>query len=111
MRKKIVYIAHPIGGDIQANLADLYRILRILNTDELEVFGDIVPFAPYAMTGLDDNVALERKIAMNNNEALINTGVFDELWLTGDKISLGMREEIKLFRSLGKTIVDYTGKI
>lgn len=127
---KIVYIAHPISGDIQANLADLIRILRVINTDKhpergykfnLETdgthfpfnFENIVPLAPYYadILALDDNNPLERKRGIENDIALINSGVFDELWLTGDKISFGMSEEIKLFRSLGKPIIDYTGKI
>ena len=112
MKKKICYIAHPISGDIEVNLKDLARILRFINMLEP---GDvrIIPIAPYYadIIALDDNNPLERKRGIENDTALIMTGVFDELWLTGDKISFGMQEEIKLFRSLGKPIVDYTNKI
>lgn len=132
MKKRICYIAHPISGDIDANLADLARILRIINTNSAEDrlgymfihpetreqvfpmdFCNIIPLAPYYadIISLDDNNPLERKRGIENDIAIIMTGVFDELWLTGNKISFGMQEEIKLFRSLGKPIIDYTNKI
>lgn len=123
--KKIVYIAHPISGDIEANLKDLSRILRVINKDchplnlPFDVgllsynFNDIIPVAPYYadIISLDDNNPLERKRGIENDTALIMTGIFKELWLTGDKISFGMSEEIKLFRLLGYPILDYTNKI
>lgn len=115
--KKIVYIAHPIGGDIEANLKDLFRILRIINMNPNPLTGynfeNVIPVAPYVayIYSLDDNNALERKRGIDNDIALILTGVFKELWLTGDKISRGMEEEVKLFRALGKPIINYIGKI
>lgn len=128
--KKIVYIAHPIGGDIEANLKDLFRILRVINTNYHPnrsssewIFGskeygaydftNIIPVAPYVadIYSLDDNNALERKRGIDNDTALILTGVFNELWLTGDKISFGMQQEVALFKNLGKPIINYIGKI
>lgn len=120
--KKIVYIAHPIGGDVENNLKDLIRILRIINTNTHPFgqhfkddynFENIVPCAPYYadIIALDDNNPLERRRGIENDVELINRFPFDELWLTGDKISFGMSEEIKLFKLLGKPIIDYTNKI
>lgn len=119
--KKIVYIAHPIGGDIEANLKDLFRILRIINMnlqpkDPIIAkweFEDIHPVAPYVadIYSLDDNRPLERRRGIDNDIALILTGIFKELWLTGNKISFGMEEEVKLFRAMGKPIINYIGKI
>lgn len=124
MNKKIVYIAHPISGDIDANLKDLARILRIINTDsifgtrvcymdDIFNFSNIIPIAPYYadIVSLDDNNPIERKRGIENDIAIIETGVFDELWLTGTHISLGMKEEIKLFVLQGKPVIDYTNKI
>jgi len=123
--RKLVYIAHPISGDVDANLADLARVLRIINLDIHPLrwkmrgdaadydFSNIIPIAPYYadIIALDDTKPLERKRGMDNGLAIILTGIFDELWLTGNTISLGMKEEIKLFRSLGTPIIDYTNKI
>ena len=141
MKKKIVYIAHSIGGDVENNLKDLVRILRVINTNNCPVkplkfdmnyannqdfidgqitistdfydFSNIIPIAPYYadILALDDSNPLERKRGIENDIALIETGVFDELWLTGSKISLGMQEEIKMFILQGKPVIDYTNKI
>mgnify|MGYP001286558018 CR=1 FL=1 len=137
MKKKIVYIAHPIGGDVLANLEDLVRILRIINTNSHKGklkfgitnedivdntitvyqdnfdFSNVVPIAPYYadILALDDANPLERKRGIENCIALITTGAFDELWLTGTHISLGMREEVTMFVLQGKPVIDYTNKI
>lgn len=132
MSKKIVYIAHPISGAIDDNLADLARILRIINMNihpkkncifhnlagEKYVaplffeFSNIIPLAPYYadIIALDDNNALERKRGIENDIAILSSGLFKELWLTGESISLGMREEIKLAVSLGIEVLDYINK-
>lgn len=119
MNKKIVYIAHPISGDVESNLRDLIRILRIINMDtHLEShipefdFSNVIPQAPYYhdIIALDDNNPLERKRGIDNDIAMINTGIYDELWLTGDRISFGMSEEVKLFVKLGKPVINYIGK-
>ena len=125
---KIVYIAHPIGGDVENNLKDLVRILRIINLNihpakKYEFkgaesypsfdFSNIIPFAPYYadIIALDDSKPLERKRGIENDIALIKSGAFQECWLTGDKISFGMQEEIKLFTLLGKPVINYIGKL
>lgn len=118
--KKIVYIAHPIGGDIEANLKDLFRILRVINLypnikagEQTLDFTDIIPVAPYVadIYSLNDNIASERKRGIDNDIALILTGMFKELWLTGDRLSFGMQQEVQLFKNLGKPIINYIGKI
>jgi hypothetical protein len=125
MNKKIVYIAHPISGDIHENLRDLIRIMRIINMNEVTLagarlgtieeydFSNVIPQAPYYhdIIALDDNNPLERKRGIDNDIAMINTGVYDELWLTGDRISFGMSEEIKLFVKLGKPVLNYIGRL
>lgn len=113
---KIVYIAHPIGGDVGGNLSDLKRILRIINMDAVPLqfdFSKVVPCAPYFAdcVSMDDASVFERARGMRNNETLIKTGVFDELWLTGNLISLGMREEIGWFKLMGKPIINLIGKL
>lgn len=126
--KKLVYIAHPIGGDVENNLKDLVRILRVINTNSHDLkdvfvddtkyellfdFSEVIPLAPYYadILALDDNNSLERKRGIENDIEIIQRGLFDELWLTGDNISFGMSEEIKLFKLLGTPIVNYIGKI
>lgn len=107
--KKIVYIAHPISGDVTNNLSDLRRIIRKINIE----YPDIIPCAPYYsdVVSLDDNKPLERKRGIDNGIALISTGVFKELWLTGNNISPGMYEEINMFKLLGIPILNFINKI
>lgn len=109
MSKTIAYIAHPIGGAVKENLEDLVRILRKINLE----YPDVSPIAPYYadILALDDSVTSERKRGIENDIALINTGVFDELWLTGSAVSNGMHEEMLLFRAQGKPIINMIGKL
>lgn len=131
MPKVIVYIAHPISGDIENNLKDIIRILRIINTNSHSragefysiipdsgmterpfEFSDIIPQAPYYadILALDDTKPLERKRGIENGIAMLESRVYQELWLTGDKISLGMQEEIKIAKLLGIPVVNYINK-
>lgn len=106
---KIVYIAHPIGGDVEANLADLRRIIKKLNTENME----IVPCCPYYadVVSMDDSKVLERKRGILNDHEMILSGVFEELWLTGNHVSPGMQEEVNLFKLIGADIINLIGKL
>lgn len=156
MNKKIVYIAHPISGDIKENLKDIIRIIRIINTnshcknpkmlkklehcwsndiyseetlmqyldlssedyqkfvnDEASFnkydFENIVPSVPYYadVIALDDTKQDERSKGLANCYSLLKKGSFDELWLTGNRLSLGMIMEMEVAKELNMPIVDY----
>lgn len=106
---RIIYIAHPISGDVEANLNDLRRIVRIINLK----YADIVPFVPYYcdVVSLCDSVDIERKRGMRNNETLLKSNIVSELWLTGDRISNGMRIECEIATTMRITILDLTNLI
>lgn len=91
-RMKIVYIAHPIGGDVASNLADLRRIIKIINL----AHEDIVPFVPYYAdaVSMNDDEPQERSRAMKNCISVLRSGLVDEIWLTGSRISPGMQQEV-----------------
>jgi hypothetical protein len=95
---KIVYIAHPVSGDIEGNLKKIIAIIRQINLTEPET----IPFAHYVVDcyALDDTVPDERARGIKNDIALFKAGFIDELWLFGDKISNGMRSEINLCQEL-----------
>ena len=103
---KIVYIAHPISGDISGNLKKIINIIREINLNETEV----VPFAHYVVDcyALDDTVPEERNRGIKNDIALFTSGCINELWLFGDRISNGMSHEIELARKLEIPIVSMT---
>jgi hypothetical protein len=100
---KIVYIAHPISGDVKGNLEKIRRIIRGLNL----MFTNIVPFAHYFVDcyALDDTVPEERDRGIKNDIALFKAGFIDEVWLFGDRISNGMKAEIELAKSLNIPII------
>lgn len=103
MKKKIIYIAHPIGGDIKGNLemvGEIYRQISLYRPD-------VIPFAPYIATiaCLNDNVPQERAIGFEHNKAFFDKGIIDEVWLYGDRISNGMAQEIAWAYSLGIPVV------
>lgn len=103
---KIVYIAHPIKGDIKGNLKKISEIGRKINLEEK----NIIPFAPYYfdLNCLDDNVVAERKKGMLNNFELLRRGFVDEVRLYGNIISEGMYKEIELCIELNIPLFPYT---
>lgn len=103
---KIIYIAHPISGDIEGNLEKIITIIR-----ELNIYSPrIVPFAPYWVDchALDDTSMQERERGIKNDHTFFVKGVIDEVWLFGDRISEGMKHEIDLARKLGIPVIPKT---
>jgi hypothetical protein len=105
----IAYIAHPIGGDVNGNLRDLQRIIKHVNLNEKNV----VPFCPYMadVLSLDDSILSHRVRAFQNNHHYFHEKMIDEFWLTGTRISKGMRIEIQWAIEFGIPIVDKINKI
>lgn len=103
---KVIYIAHPISGDVKGNLEKIRLIARTINLTE----PDVVPFAPYWFDChvLDDNSPEERARGIKNDTEFFHRGTIDEVWLYGDRISNGMAEEIKLAESLSIPVIHKT---
>lgn len=95
---KIVYIAHPISGNIKGNLNDVKNIIKGINIQ----MPDVLPFAHYFVDchALNDDIPEEREKGIKNDIALLEAGFIDEMWLYGCRISSGMRAEIELARKL-----------
>ena len=91
---KIVYICHPVSGDVMGNIEKIMKIIRDINLSR----EDVVPFAPYLgdLLSLDDNKPEERDRGIVNDIAILKSGIVNELWVYGPKISGGMRAEIDL---------------
>lgn len=117
MKPKLVYIAHPVATDemftTEQNVQDILRIVRNINTMPSDCEQKIIPCVPYIsdVLALDDSIPQERKIGIDNSTDVIETGIFDEIWLTGHKLSLGMQEEVRMFKLQGKPIINLIGKI
>lgn len=105
---KIVYIAHPISGDVSGNLNKIIEIVRQINITR----PDILPFAHYWVDchALDDTIHEERARGIRNDVTLLKAGFINEVWLFGDRISSGMRHEIELAKKLGIKVVAKTSQ-
>ncbi len=92
MTVKTVYIAHPVGGDVENNAKEILRICRAVHTKET------IPVAPYLVSiqYLDDSVHEDRELGIDANIEAFRRGFIDEVWLYGPKISAGMIKEIDL---------------
>lgn len=103
---KVVYIAHPIGGDVENNIKKVIKICREVNLTET----DVTPFVPYLsdLYALNDSKTEERERGFKNNFNLLNKGFIDEIWLYGNRISNGMRAEINLCIELGIKVIAKT---
>jgi len=102
MKKKIVYLAHPVSKDVSGNLKKLEGIYR-----QLSLENEVIPFIPYYATlmSLQDSEPAEREIGFSHNEAIFRRGLVDEVWLYGDFISRGMEIEIGWANELGIDVV------
>lgn len=92
--QKIVYIAAPIAGDVQANLAYIRKIVHTINT--LPKYATVVPFVPYYadVVSMDDNIPEQRARGLKNGQTVLTRpGVVDEVWMCGPVISKGMAQE------------------
>lgn len=113
MKPNIAYIAHCIGATadstIEENLADLRRIVRHINL----TMSTVLPFVPYYVdvVSLDETNPVERERGISNNMAILRSGVVQELWLTGPRLSPGMRAERQLALDMKIPIMDYIGRI
>jgi len=106
---KVVYIAHPISGDIEGNLKSIRKIVKHINLSD----SSVVPFVPYYVdvVSMDDNYPKNRKRGIQNDKELFSRKVIDEVWLYGDYISRGMQQEIKLAKELGIPVISKSYKI
>jgi len=90
---RIVYIAHPIGGNVEVNLNLLKLVVKEINEWE----PNVVPFVPYYAdcVAMDDSDPDQRERGIrNNHEMFRRKGLIDELRLYGDKVSKGMWGEV-----------------
>lgn len=104
--KRIIYIAHPVRGDVPGNRAKILAICDEITRTEHEVFA----WAPYlqSISQLDDMIAEDRDLGIRINTACLESGIVSELWLYGDRISDGMSAEIAIAESHGIRIVPKT---
>ena len=86
--RPLVYICSPFSGKVKKNKRKARRYCRFALEQHT------IPFAPHLLFPqfMDDNSPEERQLAMFMN--LVMLGHCDELWVFGDRISAGMKQEI-----------------
>mgnify|MGYP001571157283 FL=1 len=104
---KLVYIAHPVAGNVDENIRDVLRICKEVHTKET------IPMAPYlvAVQYLNDHLNEERELGIVANIEHFKRKVMDETWVCGPRISEGMKEEIRLSTEYGIPIKCYNPKL
>jgi hypothetical protein len=100
-QKKLVFIAHPIRGNLADNMEKIFAICKQVHEE------GHIPIAPYliSLLSLRDGVAEDRKLGLEANLVAFERGFIDELWLYGDRISEGMKIEVALAKKLGIPII------
>ncbi|HYE22786.1 MAG TPA: hypothetical protein VD998_04325 [Verrucomicrobiae bacterium] len=105
----IVYVAHPIGGNVTVNMASVKAIVDRMFNDRPEVY----PIAPYlfALERLDDSKAEDRRRGIAINKLYFDRRFIDEVWLFGNRVSSGMWEEVRWARRLRIPVVPMNNKV
>lgn len=94
-----IYICHPIKDNKEKNIEEITNIVRKINL----TMPSVVPLTNYIADcmALDDNIEEERLRGLYNDRKLLESGIVDELWVFGDKISDGMQMEIETAKKMG----------
>lgn len=99
----IIYIAHPIGGNVEVNMVLVQDIVDQMFSDRPEIY----PIAPYlyALRRLDDSKPDDRLRGIGINKLYFDRRFIDEVWLFGNRVSSGMWQEVQWARKLGIPVV------
>lgn len=95
MNNKLVYIASPYAGDVEANVSFAKTACRYAMEQ------GATPLAVHLLYPqmLDDHVPAERESGIQMGLRVLEA--CDELWLCGDRLSQGMRAELAAAEQLG----------
>ena len=101
---RVVYLAHPVSGDVPGNLARARRWLAWA----IAAHADVAPIAPWITQCEVQDDAHEKQRARGLRDDCAVVARCDELWLVGGRISAGMRLERVAAEDAGVLVVDLT---
>lgn len=101
--RPLVYICSPYAGDIEKNTENARRYSRFA-ADR-----NGIPIAPHLLFPQFMDEATERETALFMGIVLL--GKCDEVWVFGDTISSGMRQEIAKAEAFKKKIRYFSGEV
>lgn len=87
-----VFIAHPISGDIEANLKKVLAICKEIHSNE--VF-PVFPSFLWRQYLNENDKDLDSKIG-SVHKSYFESGFIKELWIYGDRLTKGMKKQINL---------------
>lgn len=90
--RRILYMAHPIGGDVPGNIARALRWLSWLRKTYGHEASFEAPYLAHLMSGADDSDPVQRAQGLSDNCALLRR--LDGIVLCGGVVSHGMRTEL-----------------
>jgi hypothetical protein len=109
--RKVFYMAHPVGGDVDGNIKRALRWLAWLRRNNQAVSAEhlvtvVCPWIAGIMSGEDDNDPTQRERGLQDCEA--TAALLDGIVLVGGRVSSGMDREREAVIGAGGTVVDLT---
>lgn len=103
--RTVLYLAHPLAGDVPGNLA---RAMRWLAWARRKYPGStiIAPWIAAIAAGEDDSDPAQREAGLVDAEAVIPR--LDGVLLVGGSISAGMERELAAAIAHGRSVIDWT---
>ncbi len=101
---RTAYVCAPLAGDIKKNISNAKKFGKFLFNRGM------APVIPHIYAEiLDDNDPYDRKLGMNADKSLLFK--CDEVWVFGDKMTKGMKDEIHFAKMLGLKIIQIKDKV
>ncbi|MBA2718917.1 MAG: hypothetical protein H0U52_06720 [Chloroflexi bacterium] len=102
---RIAYMAHPVSGDVAANLARALRWLHYLSATDPET-AYVDPWIAALMAGADDDDPAQRARGLAHDVAMVKR--CDAIVLVGGRVSSGMAIEHNAALTVGISVIDLT---
>ena len=103
---RVIYLAHPVSGDVENNLISAKRWIKYL--EETETGIAIVASWITECEIWDDSDPQHREAGLLRDLAVLAR--CDELWLVGDQVSAGMQREWNHATTHGLKVVNMVGQ-
>jgi hypothetical protein len=101
---KIVYMAHPVSGDVEANLKRAKKWIKWIEANHSNVA--VVANWIIECEIWDDDDPAQRAAGLRRDLAIIKR--CDELWMVGPRVSSGMAQERDQALQFGLRVRDLT---
>lgn len=100
----VVYVAHPVSGDVEANLTNATMWMAML----LRTYPHVAWVAPWILDAqvLDDADPEQREAGLVRDQAVVRRA--DALLLVGGRLSAGMAREVEAAHTGHVIVVDAT---